>query len=371
LNGRIDVLVATPLGRGGKGGIDRLMDVVADELSLVPEPKLRAAFGVTRGPRSIVLSPFYLVGFLGRTIWMRITGRIDVLHINLSSKGSTYRKVVVSWIARLLRVPYVVHLHGSDFRTFFEQSSPLWQRAIRSMLESSARVLVLGTVWREFVRLIAPGAHAEVLPNATRSRPPCDQQAEETRFVFLGRLGARKGTPDFVAALTAMSRDANWTALLAGDGDFEPTVGAVAKAGLQDRVRVVRWLDPAGVEEVLRWGNVLVLPSYDENLPMSVIEGMSAGMAIVASPAGATADIVRHGHTGLLVEAGDVAGLEAALRSLAANPGQRRTFGAHAKSWHAENLEIGIYVRRLFQLWQAAAGRAKAERCQLDRGDAQ
>ena len=46
-------------------------------------------------------------------------GRVDVLHICLSLKGSAYRKVVLGRIARHCGVPYVVHLHGGGFEFFW------------------------------------------------------------------------------------------------------------------------------------------------------------------------------------------------------------------------------------------------------------
>jgi glycosyltransferase involved in cell wall biosynthesis len=351
------VLVATPLGHGGQGGIDRLMDAVADQLLGAGAPGIIVNFEPTRGKRSILLSPFYLLCFLGVLAAQRAFRRLDLVHVNLSSHGSAYRKLIVCGFARLLAVPYILHLHGSDFRSFYA-SRPAWMRkAITKMFEDARLTLVLGTVWQEYVASIAPRAQTELMPNATKARARCDQQTRETRFLFLGRLGPRKGTPDLLSALHQLSSQDGWTALLAGDGDFEITVETVRRLGLEDRVKVVRWLDNAGVDTALATGNVLVLPSFDENLPMSVIEGMSAGLAIIATPAGATEDIVRNGQTGLIVPAGDVDGLAAKMRLLASDVELRQALGAGAKNFHDANLEISRYASRLVAIWSHCAAK--------------
>src|SRR5690606_24284214 len=75
----------------------------------------RAHFGTTRGHGSIWLSPFYLAAFLARLIGRKAIGRVDLVHINLSSDGSARRKAIVGKVAQCLGVPYVIHLHGSRF----------------------------------------------------------------------------------------------------------------------------------------------------------------------------------------------------------------------------------------------------------------
>ena len=90
------VLIATPLGEGGMGGIDRIMDEVRKIARLKSPAHVSISFGATRGQGSILLSPVYLVSFLARMAALKVFGRVDVLHINLSSHGSTKRKIIAA-----------------------------------------------------------------------------------------------------------------------------------------------------------------------------------------------------------------------------------------------------------------------------------
>ncbi len=81
---------------------------------------------------------------------------------------------------------------------------------------------------------------------------------------------------------------------------FNGTKLELRRLGIEDRVVLPGWVGPSEVAELIAASDVLVLPSFDENLPMSVIEGMAAGLAIIATPVGAVKDIIIDGRTGIL-----------------------------------------------------------------------
>ncbi len=163
------VLVATPLGSGGKGGIDRLMDEVSQQLVCIA-PEYEAGFRETRGQGSILVSPLYLLRFLAILVFRRQLGRVDLVHVNLSSYGSAYRKLAVTLCCLALKVPYVIHLHGSDFRQFVASTSGVMRRLLQIQFQRASRVIVLGKVWSDFASNFAPGARVVILPNASRRR---------------------------------------------------------------------------------------------------------------------------------------------------------------------------------------------------------
>ena len=357
----LNVYVCSPFGTAGKGGIDRLVDSIF--MQSRHEPDLRLTRLTTRG-RMLIGSLLYLPLAMARLILARATDRIDVLHVNLASYGSTYRKIALCGIASLLNIPYVVHLHGAEYRDFWG-AAPKWLRHyIRRMFCRAHSIIALGTVWRDFIAEIAPSAisRIEVLPNA--SLPRAHGRAEKTetepvRIVFTGQLGTRKGTPELVEALRRIGDDGTWQSVLAGDGDIESTRSLVADAGLSGCVDITGWLDEHSIDAELARADVLVLPSHAENLPMSVIEGMAHGLAIITTPVGAIGDIIKHERTGLLVAAGDADGLCAAIKSVIANPALRREIGTNARAFHAAHLAFPGYLHRLSNIWLAAAGEGK------------
>ena len=345
------VLVATPLGEGGRGGIDRMMDEVRQGLAAHPPPGLAVTFAATRGQGSLAHSPGLMLRALAR-----LARRPDVLHLNLSSRGSTWRKLALAAAARRLGVPTVVHLHGSAFDTYWDAAPAPLRALIRDLFAKAARVIVLGERWRAIVATRVPESAGRivVLPNAAPAAEPACGGPVPT-ILFLGRLGPRKGVPQLVAALAALPPDPPWRAVLAGDGDREGVARDLAHHGLSDRVALPGWLDEAAVRRQLAEADILALPSFAENLPMAVIEAFAHGLAVVATPVGAVEDLVADGRTGLLVPPGDVAALSHALGRLVAEPALRASLGAAARVVHRERLEVGRYVERLAAIWHEAA----------------
>ena len=356
---KLDILVATPLGKGGKGGIDRIMDAVRDELGKAPRDDMNVAMGVTRGQRHIVLSAFYLSSFLLRLAAKRFGGGVDILHINLSAHGSTRRKMIVAKTARALGIPYILHLHSSGYVSYLEEASPKLARAIAEMFSNGARVVVLGNAWKAFVGEKFPQIRDRIviIPNATPvpALPRDITENGPVRILFLGRVGPRKGVPQLVEALAGIRDVPNWEAIIAGDGDVDQTQAEVTRLGLTDKVKLTGWVGPDEVARLLSTGDILVLPSFNENLPMSVIEGMAAGLAVVATPVGAVEDIIVSGETGLLVPVGESAPLGSALKSLVEDADLRRRLGENAKSFHRRKLDIVPYVDALADLWNETA----------------
>jgi glycosyltransferase involved in cell wall biosynthesis len=350
--------VATPAGATGQGGIDRLMASLRAELERQSGLGIDVRFVATRGTGSVLLSPFYTLGFLGRMIGRRLTGRLDLVHLNVSSSGSTFRKLIIAAAARTLGVPYVVHLHGAGYRDFWSDKRPLVSRLIRRMFEGAGRSIVLGRIWRDFVASRAP-ASAErivIVPNATEMpRLPHVGGGDTVHILFLGQIGARKGVPQLGEALQHMRLLPGWRATIAGDGEVDTARRVAAEMGLADRVALPGWVGPDDVARLISTADILVLPSFAENLPVSVIEGMASGLAVVTTPVGAVEDIVTHEVSGLLVAPGDVDGLTDALTRVVTDSELRARLGAAARAVHRERLELGAFARAISDVWHAAA----------------
>ncbi len=363
LGKRFYVLVATPLGLKGKGGIDRLMDVVHGELKLRAPQNFSVSFVATRGDFGVFLSPFFLIMFLMRMIFNWMIGRLDVVHLNVAQDGSFTRKMLIGRVCGILRVPYVIHLHGSSFDVFVQSLNNGRKLRVEAFFDKATCVLVLGQYWKGVVQDFSAQISKKivVIPNATVPAHLAKQSAvdDKVRILFLGMIGKRKGVPQLVDALHQIHDLKNWKAILAGSGEVLTTQKQIDDLGMTNRISLPGWVSSEDVKRLLANADILVLPSLAENLPMSVIEGMAAGLAVVATPVGAVEDIIQDGVTGLLVSPGDSVALAAALKKLIDDPVWCRQLGNAAQKFHRENLEIGPYVLRLADIWRNAAENVK------------
>lgn len=353
----MNVLVATPGGTAGQGGIDRIMGALRDELGRQALPGLTATFAASRGNGHLIASPFHLSAFLARMVAMKASGTLDLVHINLASEGSTHRKLVIAATARMLKVPYVVHLHGGDYKEYWKGDDSRLSRAIRTMFVNAARIVVLGDVWRRFVagRVPEVADRIRVIPNAA-PQPKLKHVGggDTAHILFLGRLYDLKGTPQLGEALRLMKDVPGWRATLAGDGGVAAARAKAREWGMEQLVDIPGWVDSQRVGELIASADILVLPSLVENLPLSIIEGMASGLAVVATPVGAVEDIVIDGETGLLVPPGNVPDLAAALTRLVNDRPLRERMGAAGLLVHRERLDLGPYALAMADLWRQA-----------------
>lgn len=352
----IHAVVLTP-GMRGLGGISRMMDAVGEELGERGDRTLHVTFVDTRGDVKI-LRPLVFLKAIVLVAFACAFGRCDVLHINVASFGSTFRKILLSYFARASGVPYIVHLHGGGYREFWVSRGRLTRSAIDAFFRNASRVVVLGSMWVDLVREHVPEVAERIiiLPNATR--PPRKSRRGERgalTILFLGQLNASKGVPQLVEALAMLDSASGWRAILAGHGDLAQTRAQVEQLGLSGRVDVPGWVGPERVEELLLRADIFVLPSFVENQPLSIIEAFAYGVPVVCTPVGSVPEIVTEGRTGLFVPVGDSAALSRALCRLIEDPRLRMRLALNAASEHATRFQLSSYVDRLVGEWRAAA----------------
>ena len=371
------IWLATPYGKDGMGGIDRLNDAILEAVSARPELGLQCTRLVTRGKHGLGAAQLVFAYALARFCTAALRGRVDLLHIHLSIRGSSYRKSVLGMAARTLRVPYIVHLHGIEFREFWTNTNAFLRSELERLHAGSARVIVLGRYWAAVILERLPHLESKiiVLPNATPSAPPrvhakaCDDG--RLRISFLGQLGARKGTPQLIMALERLAHLQNWSATIAGDGAVAETRAHAQKLGISDRVQIPGWLGIEARGKLMQETDILVLPSFAENLPMVIVEAFAHGLAVISTPVGAVPEVITHECNGLLVPPGDVDALTQAIERLIWDATLRTRIGDAARRTHSERYEFDYYVRRLAEIWQAAsagpASSSAATEC-VDRG---
>ncbi|MBU0585097.1 MAG: glycosyltransferase family 4 protein [Alphaproteobacteria bacterium] len=166
-----------------------------------------------------------------------------------------------------------------------------------------------------------------------------------------GRVRHQKGTDLFVDAMIALLPEfPDWTAIVTGrvtaeNRDFANDLERrVHEAGLSERIRLL-----GEVPDIRPWYRRLslyVAPSRNEGFGLTPLEAMASGSAVVASDAGAFAEMVLPGETGDVVAADDGPALTAAIRPYLADPSLAQAHGRNALA----------HVRQHFPLVREADG---------------
>jgi glycosyltransferase involved in cell wall biosynthesis len=275
--------------------------------------------------------------------WLRVAyllHKLDtpLVHVHMASRASFWRKSVVCLLARMARRPYVVHLHGAEFADFYgKEAGPLVRWAIRSNFAHAAVVIALSEEWRQRVLRICPTTNVEVLHNAVPipdiSAAVQVRRSQTTQtMLFLGHLSPHKGIFDLVRAFANIApRFPQARLVLGGVGQMEEIGKLARELNVETRVSCPGWLTTEQKCAKLAESTVFILPSYAEGMPMALLEAMSWGLPVVATPVGGVPQVVDSETNGLMVQPGDVTGLTQALTRLLESPELRQRLGAAAR----------------------------------------
>ncbi len=100
------------------------------------------------------------------------------------------------------------------------------------------------------------------------------------------------------------------------------------------------WVTGDNKLTALAQSDILVLPSYREGLPNSLLEAMASECAIIATNVGAIPDVIQSGENGILIEPGDTKNLAEELRRLTFDSIERRRLAKNARDTVTLNHDI-------------------------------
>jgi GalNAc-alpha-(1->4)-GalNAc-alpha-(1->3)-diNAcBac-PP-undecaprenol alpha-1,4-N-acetyl-D-galactosaminyltransferase len=209
---------------------------------------------------------------------------------------------------------------------------------LRRRVYPRARALVVQTeTVRRQMEPLMRGRPIYVIPNAIDA-PTGDWPARERRqstgslqLAAMGRLAPQKGFDLLIDAFAQAAEDKpNWSLSILGEGSERRRLQEqIRERGLEGRVRLCGWVsDPA---PVLHNCDAFVLSSRFEGFPNALLEAMAIGLPSIAvdCPSGPS-EIIRHEVDGLLVAAGNVSALSAAIHRLLSDDQLRGRLGAEA-----------------------------------------
>ncbi|EMI10455.1 glycosyltransferase [Anoxybacillus gonensis] len=295
----------------------------------------------------------FLKGFF-QFLYKMFMNRPDVVHIHMSYKGSFYRKSIFILLTKLVfHVPTIVHIHGSSFKDFYASLSNVQKKYVKYVLNQADKLIVLSEEWKKFFSQIANEHKIKILYNGVHLSHFTGTRANDVPIcLFLGRLGKRKGTYDLLECARVMKdRKLKFKLLLAGDGEIEKVEEYIKKYELQDYIEVLGWISGNEKTELLKKADIFVLPSYNEGLPMAILEAMDFGLPIVSTPVGGIPEAVKHLENGFLVQPGDIASIVLALEKLIINKDLRERMGEKNKEKVKNKFDLNVLLHDLEQVY--------------------
>jgi glycosyltransferase involved in cell wall biosynthesis len=177
----------------------------------------------------------------------------------------------------------------------------------------------------------------------------------------IGSLTPHKGQSILLRSLEHLPCDRPLpTIVLIGDGPERAVLEALA-AALPRRPRVLFLGERQDARALLPAFDLLVVPSLErEGFGLAAIEGMDAGVPVIASRVGGLPEVVEEGRTGILVPPGDATALAQAIAGLLDRPETGRALGAEGRRSVQESFRASIMARLIENLYEEAMDARRA-----------
>jgi len=361
MNSEKIIYVVSPSGAVG-GGMGRVKDYILQSGG-DRAGRYRFEALVTRDERGAGFSLLLMLLAVLKIWGAALTGRLALVHVNFGDRGSALRKAVIVLAARLLGVNTVLHLHTGALAAVHARSGRAARFLMGLPFRAASSIIVLGKLWRDWLVEdlgIAP-EKIDVVYNGVPVEPvPRDFPAladAPRKVLFLGLLHEQKGVSDLLAALALLRPSMpDWRAVIAGNGDIGFYEARAQALGIAAEVSFPGWVDQESVRAHLRTSDVLVLPSYNEALPLVILEALGAGTPVISTPAGALPEVLSDGETVLFIEPGDPAGLAEALKTVLGDAAMRQKLAEAGQAAFRARFSLPVFIESLFAIYRTRYG---------------
>lgn len=297
--------------------------------------------------------------------------RIDLLHTHLVHAGIV-GLLVRSLVGRELRLVHTRHHSDALYKFGSPFGMPIKakidgfvarrQNMVCAVSRAARDVLVeRERVFPERVRVTYPGIDIEGFRarvgdiSGERIRGELGIGKEQTLLGVVAHLIPKKGHRFLIEALPAIIARHPCVVVFAGEGCERERLAALARRlGVEGSVIFTGFR--SDIPDILAALDLVVQPSLEEGLPVSLIEAMALGRPIVASAVSGIPELVQHGRNGLLVPAGDSNALAGSILALLADPERRVRMGRAAQARALAEFSIERMARQYEAVWSGLLG---------------
>ena len=230
---------------------------------------------------------WFLTSYMRLAFRMAFDKDASIVHLHTAADGSFKRNSQLAALAKKFGRKVVMHIHASRFKDFYNESPD--KAKILQTLQSVDRLIVLSESWKEWFKSIGiEESKITILHNITPEptiMPEAKKLDGKVRFLFMGEIGQRKGVFDILRALAAHRDEAEGCIelIIGGNRNEQKLLDTIKENGLEDIVRFEGWVSGEKKLRLLNEADVYILPSFNEGLPISILEAMSYGNCCVVS----------------------------------------------------------------------------------------
>lgn len=336
-----------------KGGMGAVIETYKNN---IPDFGFIASYEGNYG--SIANIPFFFLSFFRILLRLSTSRKISVVHVHGASFGSFYRKYIIFLLSKyIFDKQFVYHLHAAEYHTFYQETNGFAKRLIQHLINDADCIIVLSESWANFINKEFSPKKVVVLHNPVeiplRKQKARNADFTTTSLLFLGRIGDRKGIFDLLSVISQNKDEyqGKLSLTIGGDGEVERLKTYLKDHDLNQICKYAGWVDGNMKKDLLQACDVLALPSYNEGLPIAILEAMSYGKPILTTHVGGIPEVVKDGVNGYVITPGDKVAMEAGIDKLINNKSLQELMGRQSLKL-IDSYDIHTVTKRLQAIYE-------------------
>lgn len=311
MNSKKKVLIVGPIEANGRysGGINKILVALQNELQLFKNEGIEVFFQNTClinrtnqkiGKFSIsnICNAFLLRKNVKNQLKMQ---SIDILYWHSSCKIALLKDLIIIASLNCKNKTKIIHIHYSDINKILF-NVPIIDNFILHILKHKINTVVVMSngIKQEFVEIGINEKQVKSINNFYYFKESCSNQhfdkSDKIKFLFIGSLDRRKGIIDLMNALVESTTKERINIKIAGDyleEDVRNEVESIVKNKLNNvDIKFLGYINDEEKSKVYNDSDCLILASYEEGLPLVILEALAKELDIITTPVGSISEIL-------------------------------------------------------------------------------
>ncbi len=269
-------------------------------------------------------------------IVMNTFRRVDLIHVHSSVGVSFLRKIIIIFISSFYKKKIIFHFHSGRFDDFFINVFGIRKKIITYSLKKVDKIVLLCEDWKKKIDEKYSLNNTLVIGNPVpfnvkkAYRGMSLSNKKNVKILFVGFLIKNKGIYDLIKIVQGLNcLKSDFKLIVCGKGEDEKKFLKLINDMNSERENIIYrgWISGKEKMNLYKEGDILLLPSYYEGMPMVILEAMAFGLPIVSTNIAGIPDLVVEGENGYLLDPGDVDGFINKIYLFIKDPKKRFEFG--------------------------------------------
>ena len=281
--------------------------------------------------------------------------KVEIVNLQMASKGSFFRKSLLVILCNILNIRYFVHIHGGGFISFYKNSIFIVKYLIRFVLFNANKVIVTSNFYqKDLKKTIKIKMKIVVINNSIKDNFEKIKinKNKKNYILFLANLTPQKGIDDiFNISDDLISKNNNIIFVLCGRDKQNYYYNNFINNKNKNNFIFFDFIKGKKKIDLLKKSKIFILPSYLENSPISIIEAMSASIPTISTNISGIPEQIIHNKNGFLVKPGDTDMLKKYISILLKNKNLASKMGKEGRIIFKNKFSNDINFKKIISLY--------------------